>query len=149
MAAAVFYLNDPAAPKPNRPAHLGVNILLEWDGKLLLERRRDCGMWGLPGAGSRAGSRNGGPWSGALGGNGHPPAGICAAKGSGLRRAGTHCHLSRRQCLAYGGNSVPGKAGPGAAPSHQCRIQELRFFTRRELAELPVICTHRDMADRF
>ena len=45
MAAAVFYLNDPAAPKPNRPAHLGVNILLEWDGKLLLERRRDCGMW--------------------------------------------------------------------------------------------------------
>ena len=44
MAAAVFYLNDPAAPKPNRPAHLGVNILLEWDGKLLLERRRDCGM---------------------------------------------------------------------------------------------------------
>ena len=51
MAAAVFYLNDPAAPKPNRPAHLGVNILLEWDGKLLLERRRDCGMWGLPGGG--------------------------------------------------------------------------------------------------
>ena len=35
MGAAVFYLNDPAAPKPNRPAHLGVNILLEWDGKLL------------------------------------------------------------------------------------------------------------------
>lgn len=67
MAAAVFYLNDPAAPKPNRPAHLGVNILLEWDGKLLLERRRDCGMWGLPGAGSRAGSRNGGPWSGSFG----------------------------------------------------------------------------------
>ena len=50
MAAAVFYLNDPAAPKPNRPAHLGVNILLEWDGKLLLERRRDdargeCDCW--------------------------------------------------------------------------------------------------------
>ena len=44
MGAAAFYLNDPAAPKPNRPAHLGVNILLEWEGKLLLERRRDCGM---------------------------------------------------------------------------------------------------------
>lgn len=51
MGAAAFYLNDPAAPKPNRPAHLGVNILLEWEGKLLLERRRDCGMWGLPGGG--------------------------------------------------------------------------------------------------
>ena len=28
MGAAAFYLNDPAAPKPNRPAHLGVNICL-------------------------------------------------------------------------------------------------------------------------
>ena len=80
MAAAVFYLNDPAAPKPNRPAHLGVNILLEWDGKLLLERRRDCGMWGLPGGGQGPGAGTAGHGPGALGGNRHPPAGIRAAK---------------------------------------------------------------------
>ena len=27
--------------------------------------------------------------------------------------------------------------------------RELRFFAREELKNLPVICTHRDMVDRF
>ena len=123
MAAAVFYLNDPAAPKPNRPAHLGVNILLEWDGKLLLERRRDCGMWGLPGGGVKGRE----PERRAMVRELWEETGIrlpeSALQKVAVYGAGTHCHLSRRQCLAYGGNSVPGKAGPGAAPSHQCRIQ--------------------------
>ena len=51
MGFAAYYLNDPTAPKPNRPVHLGVNVLIEWDGKLLLERRKDCDNWGLPGGG--------------------------------------------------------------------------------------------------
>ena len=51
MSIATFYFQDPRAPKPNRPAHLGVNVLLQWQDKLLLERRRDCDLWGLPGGG--------------------------------------------------------------------------------------------------
>lgn len=51
MAYAFYYLNDPAAPRPNRPTRLGVNVLLVWDGKLLLEYRRDSDLWGLIGGG--------------------------------------------------------------------------------------------------
>lgn len=51
MAYAVYYLHDPSAPKPNRPTRLGVNVLLTWKGKLLLEYRRDSDQWGLIGGG--------------------------------------------------------------------------------------------------
>lgn len=49
MTVGRYYLNDPNAPKPNSPTHIGTNVLLEWEGKLLLERRWDCGQWGLIG----------------------------------------------------------------------------------------------------
>lgn len=51
MAYAQYYLNDPHAPKPNRPVRLGVNVLLLAQGKLLLEYRRDSDLWGLIGGG--------------------------------------------------------------------------------------------------
>ena len=49
LSVGRYYLNDPNAPKPNSPTHIGTNVLLEWKGKLLLERRWDCGQWGLIG----------------------------------------------------------------------------------------------------
>ena len=49
MAIGTYYLNDPNAPKPNSPTRIGTNVYLEWQGKLLLEKRWDCEMWGLPG----------------------------------------------------------------------------------------------------
>lgn len=55
MAVGTYYLNDPGAPKPNSPTRIGTNVLLEWDGKLLLEQRWDCGFWGLPGGRLRKG----------------------------------------------------------------------------------------------
>lgn len=55
MPIAVYYLNDPAAPKPNMPIHLGANLLVTCDGKLLLERRTDCDCWGLIGGGRKKG----------------------------------------------------------------------------------------------
>lgn len=57
MNIATYYCNDPAAPKPNQPTHIGANVLLEWDGKLLLERRTDCGQWGLIGGRLKNGER--------------------------------------------------------------------------------------------
>lgn len=51
MAVVKFYLNDPDAPKTTRPAHLGVNAIILWDNKLLLEKRRDSNTWGLIGGG--------------------------------------------------------------------------------------------------
>ena len=51
MAYAVFYMNDPNAPKPNRKIRLGVNVLIIWENQLLLEYRRDSDLWGLIGGG--------------------------------------------------------------------------------------------------
>lgn len=51
MAIVKFYRNDPNAPKTTMPAHLGVNAIITWNDKLLLERRRDSGTWGLVGGG--------------------------------------------------------------------------------------------------
>ena len=53
MAYVTFYNKDPNAPKPNMPAHLGSNCIIVWDGKLLLERRRDSDTWGLVGGGCK------------------------------------------------------------------------------------------------
>lgn len=49
MAKARFFYRDPAAPATNRPPSLGVIALIERDGALLLERRSDCGRWGVIG----------------------------------------------------------------------------------------------------
>lgn len=51
MSYVTFYRNDPKAPKPNMPAHLGANCIITCKGKLLLERRRDSDTWGLVGGG--------------------------------------------------------------------------------------------------
>jgi 8-oxo-dGTP pyrophosphatase MutT (NUDIX family) len=51
MSVVTFYRNDPNAPKPNMPAHLGSNCIITCGGKLLLERRRDSDTWGLVGGG--------------------------------------------------------------------------------------------------
>ena len=53
MAYVKFFLNDPNAPKPNMPAHLGSNCIITCNGKLLLEKRRDSDTWGLVGGGCK------------------------------------------------------------------------------------------------
>lgn len=51
MSVVKFYRGDPHAPKPTMPAHLGANVILTCQGKLLLEKRRDSDLWGLVGGG--------------------------------------------------------------------------------------------------
>ena len=54
MAIVTFYNCDPKdAPKTTMPAHLGANAILTCQGKLLLEKRRDSDIWGLPGGGCK------------------------------------------------------------------------------------------------
>ena len=49
MATARFFYKDPEAPSPNRPIGVGVLALIDSAGALLMDRRSDCGGWGLPG----------------------------------------------------------------------------------------------------
>ena len=44
---AGFYYRDPHAPTPNQPRRLGVAALIEHDGELLLDKRRDPPAWAL------------------------------------------------------------------------------------------------------
>lgn len=51
MDIVKFYRDDPNAPKTTMPAHLGANAIITCGDKLLLEKRRDCDIWGLVGGG--------------------------------------------------------------------------------------------------
>ena len=54
MAIVTFYNCDPKdAPKTTMPAHLGANAIVTCQGKLLLEKRRDSDIWGMPGGGCK------------------------------------------------------------------------------------------------
>ena len=55
--SAEFFYGDPNAPRPHRPTGVGVLGLIERDGRLLMERRSDCGRRGFVGARRRSRSR--------------------------------------------------------------------------------------------
>ena len=48
---AEFFCNDINAPKPNRPNHIGTTAVIEYNGKILFEKRKDNGSWALIGGG--------------------------------------------------------------------------------------------------
>ncbi len=47
MPAALYYLHDPFAPDPNRPTRFGSALVIEAEGKILLQQRKDSFQWGL------------------------------------------------------------------------------------------------------
>lgn len=51
MAIVTFYRGHPNPPKTTMPAHLGANAIVTCNEKILLEKRRDCDIWGLVGGG--------------------------------------------------------------------------------------------------
>ena len=51
MAIVTFYRGHPNPPKTTQRAHLGANAIIIYNGKILLEKRRDCDIWGLVGGG--------------------------------------------------------------------------------------------------
>lgn len=51
MAIVTFYRGHPNPPKTTQGSHLGANAIIVCNGKILLEKRRDCDLWGLVGGG--------------------------------------------------------------------------------------------------
>lgn len=51
MGIVTFYRGHPNPPKTTMPARLGANAIITCNGKILLEKRRDCDIWGLVGGG--------------------------------------------------------------------------------------------------
>lgn len=56
MSQAQFFYGDKSAPQP-KGNRIGTCILLEYDGKLLLEHRADSDTWAVIGGGLKAGER--------------------------------------------------------------------------------------------
>lgn len=149
MAVGTYYLNDPNAPKPNSPTRIGTNVYLEWDGKLLLEQRWDCGAWGLIGGRLRSGEA------------------YCRGIARELReetgiflpeQAFTQVRIFDDDRIASYQDGTVWRmiivlfracldSEPKLRPSRESST--LRFFTPEELRTLNVVATHRDLVDAW
>lgn len=149
MNIGSYYLNDPNAPKPNSPTHIGTNVYLQWQNQLLLEKRWDCGQWGLIGGRLKKGERY--------------AQGIAREvfEETGLRLPESAFRQLRvvddERIAAYRDGSVWRmvivlfEAELTQEPVlHSSReSSEVRFFSRKELEDLPVVVTHRDLVEAW
>ena len=151
MAIVTFYNCDPKyAPRTTQGAHLGANAILTWDGKLLLEKRRDSDVWGLIGGG-------------------------CKKKETGLQTivreayeelgiripAEKFCKLAvydnPGRIAAYRDGSiwrmvivVYGYEFKEAPELHiSAESKDLRFFSREEIGGIEIAVTHRDIVEEL
>lgn len=153
MSIVKFYRGDPNAPKTTQGAHLGANVLVIWDNKLLLEKRRDSDTWGLVGGGVK---RKETP--------------LQAIVRETKEELGLRLPAERFEKLKVYGE--PGRTGRIAAycdgsiwrmvvvayrleltQEPQLTISEesrqLRFFTPEELKDIEIVVTHSDIVEEW
>lgn len=149
MSIVTFYRGDPKnAPKTTMPAHLGANAVITCQGKLLLEKRRDSDVWGLPGGGCKK-----------------TETGRQAVAREIYEELGLRIPKDRFQKLAVYGE--PGRIaafrdgsvwrmvivvyGLDLPEEPVLRIsaesKELRFFTKDELKRIEIAVTHSDIVE--
>lgn len=148
MAIVKFYRGDPNAPKTTMPAHLGANAIITYDGKLLLEKRRDSDTWGLVGGGVKKTETE-----------------LQAITREIYEELGLRIPKERFQKLAVYGE--PGRIAayqdgsiwrmvivvfdleleqqPDMTISAESR--DLRFFTKEELQNIEIVVTHSDIVE--
>ena len=147
MSIVTFYNCDPKdAPKTTMPAHLGANAIITCQGKLLLEKRRDSDIWGMPGSGCKK-----------------QETGRDAIAREIYEELGLRIPKDRFQKLAVYDN--PGRIaayrdgsiwrmvivvyGLDFSEEPVMRIssesKDLRFFSKEELAEIEIAITHQDI----
>ena len=151
MAIVTFYNCDPKdAPKTTMPAHLGANAILTWDGKLLLEKRRDSDIWGMPGGGCKK-------WETgreAIAREVYEELGVRIPKdrftklkvydNPGRIAAFRDGSIWRMVIVMYGYDF---KEEPNMRISAESR--DLRFFTKEEIANIEIAITHRDIVEEL
>ena len=147
MAIVTFYNCDPKdAPRTTMPAHLGSNAILTWNGKLLLEKRRDSDIWGLVGGGCKK-----------------TETGRQAIAREAYEELGVRIHQDKFEKLAVYDNPgriaafkdgsiwrmvivVYGYDFPEEPVLHiSAESKDLRFFSKEELADIEIAITHADI----
>lgn len=151
MAIVTFYNCDPKdAPKTTMPAHLGANAILTWDGKLLLEKRRDSDIWGMPGGGCKK-------WETgreAIAREVYEELGIRIPKDAftklkvydnpGRIAAFRDGSIWRMVIVMYG---YEFQEEPNMRISAESK--DLRFFTKEEIGSIEIAVTHRDIVQEL
>lgn len=146
MAIATYYLNDPRAPKPNMPIHLGANLLISCNDCLLLECRTDCEQWGLIGGGRKKGET---PIQNALR-ELYEETGL-RMRAEDLRFLKTYDSPGR--IASYRDGSVWSMVISvflvtfSQMPILTCSKESktLQFFTKQDIERLPIVITHSDI----
>ena len=149
MAIVTFYRGDPKkAPKTTMPAHLGANAIITCNGKLLLEKRRDSDIWGLPGGGCKKTETG----RDAIAREIYEELGLrihkeCFEKlavydDPGRIAAYRDGSIWRMVIVVYGFNFEEEPQMRISAES-----KDLRFFTKEELADIEIAITHSDIVE--
>ena len=152
MAIVTFYNCDPKdAPKTTMPAHLGANAIFTYNGKLLLEKRRDSDIWGLVGGGCKKYETG----RDAIAREAYEELGIRIPKDK-FQKLAVYDNPGRiaayqdgsiwRMVIVVYGYDFPEE--PILRISSESK--ELRFFNKEEIAEIEIAITHADIvADWF
>ena len=148
MSIVTFYRGDPNAPKTTQKTRLGANILITCNGKLLLERRTDCDIWGLVGGGVKKSETE----AQAITREVYEELGIRISKEQ-LKKLAVYGEPGR--IAAYKDGSVWRMVivvyGLELEEEPIMRIsresKELRFFTKEELKNIQVVITHSDIVE--
>ena len=148
MSVVTFYRGDPNAPKTTQRAHLGANAIVTWNDRLLLEKRRDCDIWGLVGGGVK----NHETELQAITREIYEELGLripkeqfekLAVYGEPGRIAAYQDGSIWRMVIVVFGLELDKK--PELQISSESK--ELRFFSREELQNIEIVVTHRDIVE--
>ena len=148
MSIVTFYRGHPNPPKTTQRTRLGANAIITCKGKILLEKRRDCDIWGLVGGGVKK-------WETEL----H------AISREIYEELGLRISQERFEKLAVYGE--PGRIAayrdgsvwrmviivfgleleeePSMVISKESR--DLRFFSKEELKDIEIVVTHSDIVE--
>ncbi len=148
MSIVTFYRGDPNAPKTTQGAHLGVNAIITCRGRLLLEKRRDCDIWGLVGGGVKKQESE----ERAIAREIYEELGL-RIKPQQLQRLAVYGEPGR--IAAYRDGSIWRMVvvvfGLELAEEPVLKISaessQLRFFTKEELSQVPIVVTHSDIVE--
>ena len=151
MAIVTFYNCDPKdAPRTTMPAHLGANAILTCKGKLLLEKRRDSDIWGMPGGGCKK-------WETgreAIAREVYEELGVRIPKDA-FRKLKVYDNPGRIAAFRDGSiwRMVIVMYGYDFEEEPQMRIsaesKDLRFFSKEEIADIEIAITHRDIVQEL
>ena len=152
MSIVTFYNCDPKdAPKTTMPAHLGANAIFTYNGKLLLEKRRDSDIWGLVGGGCKKYETG----RDAIAREAYEEMGVRIQKDKFQKLA---VYDNPGRIAAYRDGSIWRMVivvyGYDFPEEPMLRIssesKELRFFDKEEIADIEIAITHADIvADWF